>query len=239
MKRKRGEKMKNLSNVIWGFAFIIVGTILALNSFGITDINVFFKGWWTLFIIVPCFIGLFNNNEDKTGNIIGLIIGVLLLLSSQEIITYALVWKLFFPIILIGIGLSFIFKNTIGNSINNKIKEINSRNNKNDKDNKEYISTFSGQKIDFTKEEFKGCSMSAIFGGVELDLTDAIIKEDVVITATSIFGGIDIRTSKDVNVKVSSTSVFGGVENNTKNKDGNKITIYINATCLFGGVEIK
>lgn len=231
--------MKNSSNIIWGIVLIIIGIILALNSFGITDIDVFFKGWWTLFIIIPCFIGLFDHNEDKTGNIIGLIIGVLLLLSSQEIIDYALVWKLFFPIILIAIGLSFIFKNTIGNSINNKIKEINSKNNKNNKDNKEYISTFSSQKIDFTKEEFKGCSMSAIFGGIDLDLTDAIIKEDVVINANSIFGGIDIRAPKDVNVKVNSTSIFGGVDNNTKNKDDNKFTIYINATCLFGGTEIK
>lgn len=229
--------MKNLSNVLWGIVLVAVGVILALNAFKITDISIFFNGWWTLFIIVPCFIGLFDNNGGKTGNIIGIVIGVLLLLSCQGIINFDIVWKLFLPIILVIIGLSFIFKNTISNSVNNKIKEINKKNN--NKENKEYASTFSGQKLDFSKEEFTGCSTSAVFGGMDLDLTDAIIKEDVVINASSIFGGIDIHTPKDVNVKVNSTSIFGGVENKVKNNDSNKVTIYVNATCLFGGVEIK
>ena len=57
--------------------------------------------------------------------------------------------------------------------------------------------------------------------------------------ASSIFGGIDIIVPKDVNIKVTSTSIFGGVENKVKNNTTNKKTIYINATCLFGGVDIK
>ncbi len=229
--------MKNISNVLWGIVLVLIGVILALNTFEITNINIFFDGWWTLFIIVPCFIDLFDHKDGKTGNIIGLIIGVLLLLSCQGITDFDIVWKLMLPIILVVIGLSCIFKNTISSSVNNKIKEINKKNN--NKDNHEYASTFSGQKLDFTKEEFTGCTLSAVFGGIGLDLTQAIIKEDVVINASSIFGGIDIRTPKDINVKVNSTSIFGGVDNKVKNDSNNKITIYVNATCLFGGVDIK
>ncbi|MBP3919950.1 MAG: hypothetical protein J6D28_00100 [Bacilli bacterium] len=229
--------MKNLSSILWGFVLVIVGVILALNAFEITDISIFFDGWWTLFIIVPCFIGLFDNNDGKTGNVIGIVIGTLLLLSCRGIMDFNVIWKLILPSILVIIGLSFIFKNAISSSVNNKIKEINKKNN--NKENKEYISTFSGQKLDFRKEEFTGCRAQAIFGGMGLDLTDAIIKEDVVINASSIFGGIDIKAPADVNVKVNSTSIFGGVENKVKNKDSNKFTIYVNANCLFGGVEIK
>jgi len=228
--------MKNLNNVLWGIVLVAVGVILALNAFGITDISIFFNGWWTLFIIVPCFIGLFDSSEGKTGNFIGLGIGTLLLLACQDIVNFDVAWKLILPIILVIVGLSFIFKNAISSSINNKIKAINKKNNK--KETKEYASTFSGQKLDLSKEEFTGCSLSAVFGGIELDLTNAIIKDDVVIDASSIFGGIDIRVPKDVNVKVNSTSIFGGASNRVKNND-NKVTIYVNATCLFGGVEIK
>ena len=71
--------MIKLSKILWGAALILVGGIFALNAFGITDITVFFDGWWTLFIIVPCFIGIFSERE-KTGNIIGFLIGVFLLL---------------------------------------------------------------------------------------------------------------------------------------------------------------
>lgn len=229
--------MKNLSNILWGMVLVVVGVILALNAFDITDIDIFFDGWWTLFIIVPCFIGLFDNNDGKTGNLIGIVIGVLLLLSCQGITDFDIIWKLLLPVILVIVGLSCIFKNTISNSVNNKIKEINKKNKIGEK--QEYASTFSGQKLNFTNEEFKGCSLSAVFGGIDLDLRDAIIKEDVVINTSSIFGGIDIRIPKNVNVKVNSNSIFGGVTNKIKNDSNNKITIYVNATCLFGGVEIK
>ena len=69
--------MEKIKKLLWGLFFIVLGLVIGLNSLGITDINVFFKGWWTLFIIVPSFIGLFDD-EDKTGNLIGLVIGVVL-----------------------------------------------------------------------------------------------------------------------------------------------------------------
>ena len=70
---------KKVSNIIWGLLFIVIGTIFALNALEITDIDIFFDGWWTLFIIIPCAVGLITE-RDKTGNLIGLAIGVFLLL---------------------------------------------------------------------------------------------------------------------------------------------------------------
>ena len=46
--------MKKVSNILWGIIFVAAGVILALNAIGITHIDLFFDGWWTLFIIVPC-----------------------------------------------------------------------------------------------------------------------------------------------------------------------------------------
>lgn len=225
--------MNKISNSLWGLVLILLGLIIGLNALDITDINIFFDGWWTLFIIVPCFIGLFKN-ESKTGNIIGLLIGVLLLLGSQNIINFALIWKLIVPIILIMIGLSFIFKDAFNKKVKQEIKKLN----RNDKE--EYCATFGSQELDFTDEEFKGCNLTAVFGGVECNLKDAIIKENVVINTSAIFGGITIYVPKDVNIKISSTPIFGGVSDDRKVKTKNaKHTIYIKATAIFGGVEIK
>ena len=58
--------MKKFGNVLWGIVLIIIGLIIGGNALGITDINIFFDGWWTMFIIIPCFIGLFKE-EDKIG----------------------------------------------------------------------------------------------------------------------------------------------------------------------------
>ena len=39
--------MKKFENILWGIAFIVVGLILAVNAIGITNIDIFFDGWWT------------------------------------------------------------------------------------------------------------------------------------------------------------------------------------------------
>ena len=45
---------------------------------------------------------------------------------------------------------------------------------------------------------------------------------------------------EDTKVLIKSTSLFGGVENKKKTETNDKSkTIYINAFCMFGGVDIK
>lgn len=227
--------MKRISDIMWGLILIIIGIILGGNALDIFNINLFFDGWWTLFIIVPTFIGLVTE-RDKTGNIIGLIIGLLLLLSCRGLFDFKLIWKLIFPLIFVIIGLSLIFKNNINKEVSEKIKKLNENLSSNDG----YTATFSGQNLNFDGEEFKGSNLNAIFGGIKLDLRKSIINEDIVINASSIFGGIDIYIPDNCKVKIKSNSIFGGVSNNKKcNVDDNSYTIYINASCMFGGVEIK
>ena len=227
--------MKKFGNVLWGIVLIGIGLIIGGNALGITNINIFFDGWWTLFIIIPCFIGLFKDNE-KTGNLIGLLIGIVLLLACQDILSFDLIWKLAFPTILVIIGISIIFKDAIGGKVNSEIKKLNeNRNGENT-----YCATFSGQDVNFNGEKFTGADLTAVFGGIECDLRNAIIESDVVINASCTFGGIDIYVPSNVEVKIKSNSIFGGVSNkaNTK-KNENSHTIYINGAAVFGGVEVK
>lgn len=227
--------MKNFSNIIWGLILISLGIVIALNTLEITNINIFFDGWWTLFIIIPCFIGLFKERE-KTGNFIGLLVGILLLLTCQNILDFDLIWELALPIILVIIGFTFVFKDTFNRKITEEIKKINQKNEKTDN----ICATFSEQKIAFDNEEFNGCELTAVFGGIKCDLRNSIIDKDIVINTSSIFGSIDIYVPENVKVKIKSSSIFGGVDEKKKNKDANnEHTIYINATCIFGGVDIK
>jgi predicted membrane protein len=227
--------MKKISKILWGIALIVVGGIFALNAFGITDIELFFDGWWTLFIIVPCFVGIFSERE-KTGNIIGLIIGVFLLLCCQNVLGFDMLWKLAVPAIIVIIGIKLIFGAVFGDKAT-KIIEASRQNGDNIKIS---CATFSGQNLNFDGEQFNGAELTAVFGGVKCDLRNAVIEKDCAITATSIFGGIDIFVPDYVNVKVNSNSIFGGVsDKNHRSTVQGAVTIYINATCVFGGVEIK
>lgn len=226
--------MKNKSGLIWGIVLILVGFLFIGKILGFLEFNIFFDGWWTLFIIIPCLIGLINDS-DKTGSLIGIIIGVMLLLGARNIIDFGIVWKLLLPIIIVIIGISLIIKSFFGKSIEQKIKDGVTSSCKDG-----YTAVFSGQNIKINEEEFKGTNITTVFGGIEFDLRNAIIKEDFVINAVAIFGGIDIYVPDDVKVEIKSTSFLGGVDNKKREKDNKKThTIYIDATCVFGGIDIK
>ena len=225
--------MNKLSNLLWGIVLVLLGVVFGLNALDITDIDIFFDGWWTLFIIVPSFIDLFKEG-NKTGSLIGIGVGTCLLLACQDILSFELIWKLMVPCILVIIGLSIIFKDLVNDKVKKEIKKLNKTN------NNEYSAIFGSQAVEFSNEVFTGCDLSSVFGEVNCDLRDAIINENVVINVSCVFGSSCIKVPDNVKVKVTSTPIFGGVEDERKNKNKDSdITVYINATCLFGGVEIR
>ena len=189
-----------------------------------------------MIIRAPSFSNFFIRNLISSFNLKGLLIGIVLLLMCQDVLNFDLVWKLLLPAILVAIGISIIFKDVIGGKVNKEIKKLDEKRN----DENQYCATFSEQNVNFNGEVFKGAELTAVFGGVNCDLRNAIIESDVVINASSIFGGIDIYVPSNVKVKVKSNAIFGGVSNKAYNKpEENSKTIYINGKALFGGVEIK
>lgn len=225
--------MKTVRDIIWGVVFIIIGIIVGLNALDIINIDIFFDGWWTLFIIIPSFIGLFKS-DHITGNVIGLFIGGFCLLACQDVITFEVVWKLTIPVVLITIGLSILLRDVFESKTKEMIKKISKNT------DKSYCATFSSQNIDLDDQLFEGCNIEAVFGEVKFDMRKAIIKEDVVINATAVFGSVDIYVPANVIVKTTSTSIFGGGDCKHMNSTDKKAkTIYVNMTNVFGGVDIK
>lgn len=225
--------MKKTSSVLWGIVLIAAGVVLALNVFNITDIDIFFDGWWTLFIIVPCAVGLFTERE-KTGNIIGIVIGVILLLCCQDILSFSMLWKLLVPAIIVIVGLKMVLTGLFGNKANEIMKQLRLEG----KEPKAGCAVFSGCDMNYDGQVFESAELTAVFGGVECDLRNAIIEKDCAVQVSAIFGGIDILVPNNINVKVSSNSIFGGVSNKTTVHQ-NAPTIYVSGICMFGGVDIK
>lgn len=225
--------MKKTSNVLWGIVLIAAGVVWALNALGVTDINFFFDGWWTLFIIVPCAIGLFTERE-KTGNLIGVAVGVFLLLCCRDILSFSMFWELLVPAIIVIVGLKMLFTGLFGNKANEIMKQLKLSG----KQPNSGFAAFSGIDLNYDGQVFEGAELTAVFGGVKCDLRNAIIDKDCAIQLSAIFGGIDILVPNNVNVKVSSNSIFGGVSNKTAIQQ-NVPTIYVSGTCMFGGVDIK
>jgi predicted membrane protein len=227
--------MKNVRNILWGVLLVAVGVILGLNACNITNIDLFFDGWWTLFILVPCTIGLFTES-NKTGNLIGLAVGVTLLLICQDILSADLLWKLLAPVILVLIGLRLIFKDVF----NRKARQVISKWKSRGVTPKEYAATFATQNVDMSGVTFEGADLTAVFGSLTCDLRYATFTEDVVINLCSMFGGIDVYLPDNVNVKLGTTCIFGGISDKRIVKTTEKaVTVYINGNCIFGGADIK
>ena len=186
------------------------------------DFSLFFRGWWTLFLIIPSLIGLIKR-ESIGCSFLVLILGILMLLASQDIIEWSIIWKIFVPLIIIVVGLSIIFGNKRVRSVRANAKE--------------YVAVFSGidEIIKEIKSDFK---VTSVFGGVELDLRDVDLKNDLVIDCFCLFGGIDIRLPKDVKLEISGFPVFGGVENKYHSNKDSKVTVYVNQMTIFGGIDL-
>ncbi len=227
--------MKKLSSIIWGIVLIAAGLAFGLNALGVTNIDVFFDGWWTLFIIIPCGIGLITE-RDKTGNLIGFLIGVCLLLSAQDILDFSVIWKLVLPIIIIVIGIKMIAGGLFGGKSHKVQKEIEASG----LSCHSSFAAFTGTKVNFDGQSFFGAELNAVFGGIDYDLCNAIISQDCVIHATAIFGAIDIHLPENVNVKITSNSIFGGVACKRSNAHiEGAVTVYINGSGIFGRVDVK
>ncbi len=102
---------------------------------------------------------------------------------------------------------------------------------------------FGGAKRRVETQDFEGGEALAIFGGVELDLHKAATKKDeIVIEANAMFGGIDMRVPDNWTVTVRGAGIFGGYEDKTDSRSGEvgkQPHLVITGYAVFGGVSVK
>lgn len=230
--------MKQIKPIIWGVAIIALGLIFGLNALGLFNIDIFFDGWWTLFIIVPSVISLFTE-KDKLASLGFLAVGIILLLAAQDVFSYDVAWKVILAVLLVIAGLGLIIKSTFRNQNDKEVEKKVREAEKDGKTMDSQMAIFSGSDRVYKDETFQGSNLVAIFGGAKLNLKNAKFDKDTVIKAFTLFGGIDIIVPDDVKVKLKSGFIFGGFSDDRKNAtEKGKYTIYIDAAGGFGGVSI-
>ena len=103
------------------------------------------------------------------------------------------------------------------------------------------VSIFGGSSRSGRWSVAKEISSLSIFGGADIDFTDAeFFHKDVSIKVLCIFGGDDIYIPPNVNVVSKVFCIFGGVNNKAPSiADRNAPTITLEGLVIFGGVDIK
>jgi predicted membrane protein len=214
----------------WGRLFfgglvLAVGIVLLLGNADLVDAGEVFGTWWPVVLIFAGVLSLMAN--PRHWGIAGVIIlaGVVFLLARLDVVDLR---DLVIPAALILIGIFVIFGRGIANR-QETTDRVNSFN------------VFSGSELTSRSSAFEGGSITAVFGGTELDLRQARLAPGATLDIFAAFAGVEMRVPPDWHVVVKGLPIFGGIENGTGRTQlpDNAPTLEINATVLFGGVEIK
>ncbi len=250
--------MKKANGLVVGILFIVVGLLYACSALDIFDFSIFFPGWWTLFIIVPCIYALTRKNEDKTGPVIGLIIGISFLINAQDFKFHIDFWPMAIAILCIVIGWKMIFPQkkkehkqvefTYDSTSGEKEVVIDGVkfDNTYKKSSGGYVNAsaiLGGKDIRVDNECFTGADICVVMGAVDLNLRNAIISEDVYVNVSAVMGGVDIYVPANVRVVTDGCStIMGGIDVNTPYVNFNGADtprLIITGSCIMGGIDIK
>lgn len=222
---------KSLAQIVTGLIILAIGVGFLLEAFHLVDFGKVVSVWWPSIIIIIGLVSLINNVRAPLWPIAEIVLGTLLLLRQFGVVAFD-VWQIIWTSLIILAGVSILFERSRSGK---RAKE-------NDKDGIDATAIFSGQEIRSVSHQFKGGAITAIFGGVDLDLRDAKLDGNkATIDVFTAFGGSDIRVPEGWTVKISGTPIFGGWEDKTHKPADvkNAPHLTINGTCLFGGVSIK
>ena len=111
-----------------------------------------------------------------------------------------------------------------------------------DEDSINAVAVIGGVEGSVTSKAFKGGYLRAVMGGVELDLSEAVIEEKpATIEVTVIMGGAEIKVPSEWNVKLDVSQKMGGVEDEREKGDLVEEEIpdlVITGKVVMGGLEI-
>jgi len=216
----------NWGRIYFGTLIVAVGVILLMDNADMLDAGDVFGTWWPAAVIVAGLLMLISNPVHWVAATIVTAIGAAFLLSTLDI---ADVSDFLWPAVIVVIGLVVIFGRGSRRSPAELGDEVNSFN------------IFSGSELASHSKEFSGGSVSTVFGGAEIDLTDALPAPDAQLDCFTAFGGIEVIVPSGWHVTIGGLPLFGGFENATTRDTvpAGAPALNINATAIFGAVEVK
>ena len=218
--------MDNSRRALAGIFIVVVGVVLLLFNLRLIPYELYFLKSWQMLLIA---IGVFNFlNGKRTPAIILVSVGAFFLM--EEFGPYDL--RDFWPVIIIAIGVAFIFRKKGIRSGNEKSEHFF-----------DDVNIFGGGDKQFTSQQLEGGRVTNIFGGSSIDLRDSrpVVGETIEIEVFTMFGGCDILVPEDWRVKIEAVSIFGGFNDERRAPETHEDSpsVIIKGFTMFGGGELK
>lgn len=102
-------------------------------------------------------------------------------------------------------------------------------------------SIFGGINKKVLSKQFQGGDVVCVFGGAEINLSNADFRSPITIDLVNIFGGTKIIVPANWEIRSEVTTIFGGIDDKRQQAPNTvaEKTIILQGTLLFGGVEIS
>lgn len=223
--------MLDLGRLLLGLVVVAFGVLFLLDAAGVLNADKAISHWWPLIIVAA---GLLTLAERPPSVVRGSVltgIGVVLLLFTTHLLEKH-AWNYVWPALLILAGVLIVLR-WHGRTILGGAEA---------EDVVRSTAFFGGPKLASTSKHFRGAWLTAIFGGVTLDLRDATpAPEGASVNATTFCGGVDVIVPKGWHISVRSTPIFGGLDDKTDHEavPPDAPTLHIDALTVLGGVDVK
>lgn len=216
-------------------------------------VQITFHTYWPMLLIILGIgkVALPGHSRQIFSGLVLVLVGTLFQLSNLGYISFH--FRDLWPLVIILVGFSIMRNSFFGNRrccLKNREYPRNNRESIHDvfHDNKVKIDTdhvdasvlFGAGEYKVSSKQFKGGSVSVVFGGIELDLRDAEMEGDTIVLNVSVlFGGVEIRTPMHWQVVLEGFPVLGGMENKTVSPKEVTKKLIIKGSSTFGGLEVR
>lgn len=226
---------------IAGLIVIVVGTVLLARQVG-ADIPYWLLSWPMLLIAIGFYVGA-RHSFRHWGWLIPVAIGTVFLLENMipEVRIREFAW----PVIIICVGIAMIFRSR-GRHRGDLFKQWERNASRTDQTSEGFFDSviiFGENKKQILSKDFKGGESVCVFGGAEINLTQADINGRISLELVQVFGGTTLIVPAHWKIETEEmVSIFGGL--NDKRQLQNSVTdqtkvLVLKGTSIFGGIDIK
>jgi predicted membrane protein len=224
--------------IFTGVLIALIGLVILLDNLNIVAASRLYR-FWPLILVAFGLMYFFGRGSRVWGAIL-MGFGVLLQLDQLAIIhlTWGMLWGLGW----IAVGVAVMWGSLVARRLRLPTQDPNVDPSTTLSDNV----VFGGIERRMTTKDFRGGVATAIFGSIELDLTEAEMQgNEARLEANAIFGGIELRVPYHWQVVSRGTPIFGGFTDKTRLRnagnvdDPNKKILILTGSAIFGGVDVK
>ncbi|MDH3261172.1 MAG: cell wall-active antibiotics response protein [Acidimicrobiia bacterium] len=218
----------NRGRLLVGFVLIALGLLFLLDQNDVLDSGDLIADWWPAVFVVAGLLYLSFTPRHITVPAVLIIIGLALLARSLDFVPDWL-QTVFWPLVLVVIGLWVILGSGLGSTTVQRGDRVNS------------LVAFFGREVVNESQQFGGGSIFTMFGGTEIDLRRARpVPEGAAMDVVVAFGGVEIVVPEGWRVEVKGIPLFGGWSNKTR-RDlalADAPLLSVEALVAFGGLDI-